>query len=207
MPLLDDAKKLLEKATGVGRPSRRQIRTVKHNPKHRLFKADGKTPNNPKLPWLHYSRAVELDKRFDPAAIFEVLFESRGWSAAWRDGVYDFLHFHTRTHEVLGIARGIAKVQFGGTNGLVVDVAAGDVIVLPAGTGHRRKSGSQDLLVVGAYPEGGGEYDEPKPGEVADLIARSRIAAVPLPKLDPIFGIKGPLRTLWCDKHRSGTGR
>src|ERR1700761_5053431 len=124
-------------------------------------------------------RRGPLDERFDPAAIFEVLFASHGWKDSWRDGVYDFLHFHTRTHEVLGIARGWAKVQFGGEDGPVVDIKAGDVIVLPAGTGHQRKSASRDLLVVGAYQEGGGEYDEPKPGEVPELVARNRISAVP----------------------------
>jgi uncharacterized protein YjlB len=198
--IIEDAKKLLEKATGARRPSPREIKKIRRDPDQRLFEADGKTPNNPKLPWLHYRGVVGLDERFDPAAIFEVLFASHGWSGAWRDGIYDFLHFHTRTHEVLGIALGRAKVQFGGKNGPVIDIEAGDVIVLPAGTGHERKSASSDLLVVGAYPEAGGEYDEPKPGEVPDPVARSRIANVPIPKQDPVFGARGPLRTLWRTK-------
>ena len=29
-----------------------------------------------------------------------------GWGDAWRDGVYDYLHFHSRIHEVMGVCRG-----------------------------------------------------------------------------------------------------
>ena len=102
------------------------------------FEDDGKTPNNPNIPLIIYRDAVRRPRAFDPAAVYESLFAANGWKDAWRDGIYDFLHFHTRTHEVLGIARGTARVQFGGDKGRTFTVKAGDVIVLPAGTGHRR---------------------------------------------------------------------
>src|SRR5205823_2182636 len=130
------------------------------------FADDGKTPNNPALPLEIYRAAVRRRRGLDPAAIFEVLFASHGWKDSWRDGLYDFLHFHTRTHEVLGIARGKARVQFGGDKGRTVTLKAGDVVILPAGTGHRRLAASDDLLVVGAYPSSSGAYDEPRPREV-----------------------------------------
>jgi mannose-6-phosphate isomerase-like protein (cupin superfamily) len=52
----------------------------------------------------------------------------------WRDGIYDWIHYHSRTHEVLGIARGSAKAQFGGPKGRTVTLKAGDAAILPAGT-------------------------------------------------------------------------
>jgi uncharacterized protein YjlB len=128
--------------------------------------------------------------------MFEVLFKGYGWTGQWRDGIYPYLHFHTKAHEVLGIARGWARVQFGGKKGRTLALKAGDAVVLPAGTGHRRIAASKDLLVVGAYPKGS-DYDEPKPEEADPKYARKRIAAVPAPRCDPLYGAGGPLTTLW----------
>ena len=160
------------------------------------FKGDGRTPNNPALPFLYYPAAISLAGASDPAAIFEELFARHGWRGSWRNGIYGFTHFHTTTHEALGIAAGEARVQFGGDKGPVVSVKAGDVAVLPAGTGHRRIASSRDLLVVGAYPPGG-EYDLRKPGEVACDEALSVIARVTVPDQDPAYGKEGPLTRLW----------
>jgi hypothetical protein len=41
------------------------------------------------------------------------------------------------TRAVLGIARGCGKVQFGGPRGRTFLVKAGDIAILPAGTGHQ----------------------------------------------------------------------
>jgi uncharacterized protein YjlB len=191
---MEDAKRVLEKATGFGRPDRIRIRTRKANAFR--FDDDEKTPNNPRFALIHYRSPVVLDPAFDPAAIFEELFASNGWRDSWRDGIYDWLHFHTGTHEVLGIARGTARVQFGGAHGRTITVKSGDVIVLPAGTGHRRLSKSKDLLVVGAYPKGG-DYDEPGPEDIDPAKARRAIAKVHAPERDPVYGRKGPLTALW----------
>jgi uncharacterized protein YjlB len=81
----------------------------------------------------------------DPAAVFEDLFESNGWKDSWRNGIYDYLHYYSRTHEVLGIACRHARVRFGGDGGKIVELRAEDVVILPAGTGHQRVSASRDL--------------------------------------------------------------
>lgn len=185
-------------ATPKIRPDKRAAAHLVRKRKAHAFKFadDGETPNNPSLPVLHYRGAVALPRGLDPAAVFENLFLAHGWRMAWRDSIYDFLHFHTRTHEVLGIARGSAQVRFGGKRGKTLRVKAGDVVVLPAGTGHRRIAKSKDLLVVGAYPGKGG-YDEPKPGDVDHDKAVQRIAKVRLPYADPVYGARGPLKRLW----------
>ncbi len=187
-----------EKLTGLGRPRRVVPRPRKA---HLLrFADDGATPNNPFFPLLLYRSPVKLEKDCDPAALFEVLFAAHGWKSSWRDAIYDFNHFHTGTHEVLGIAKGRARVRLGGATGRVVELRAGDVIVLPAGTGHQRLSKSRDLLVVGAYPAQGA-YDEPAPGEVDPEKARARIAKLRVPAADPVYGAAGPLKKFWRKPH------
>jgi uncharacterized protein YjlB len=160
------------------------------------FDDDGETPNNPRLPLVVYRAAVNLAGAPDPAAPFERAFARHGWSDGWRNGIHPFLHFHTATHEVLGIARGRATVEFGGAKGQALTVEAGDVVVLPAGTGHRRIAASGDLLVVGAYPRNA-SFDQKRPGQVDHEKAVSAIARVPLPEMDPLHGREGPLMTLW----------
>jgi uncharacterized protein YjlB len=126
------------------------------------FRDDGKIPNHPRWPVIVYWSAVQLPRALDPAAIMEELFESNGWGDSWRNGIYDYLHYHSRIHEVLGVARGSAKVRLGGDRGRTFKFSAGDVVILPAGTGHQCLNASKDFLVVGAYPPSG-TYDECRP--------------------------------------------
>ena len=116
MAILEDVKKLAEQATGVGRPMPRDLPDLvrARKPGTIRFTDDGSIPNHPRWPLVRYRGAVRLTKSFDPAAIFEALFERNGWSDSWRNGVYDYLHYHSRIHEVMGVARGTAVVQFGG---------------------------------------------------------------------------------------------
>jgi uncharacterized protein YjlB len=161
-------------------------------PARHLLADDGAIPNS-RLALLVYGSALAADA--GPAA-FERLFASNGWTGSWRDGIYPFHHYHSNTHEVLGIYRGRAKVLFGGGSGVALDARAGDVVVIPAGVGHKRVEASADLGVVGAYPEGrspdlcrGGSGERPA--------ADRAIAAVPLPAADPVHGQAGPLLRIW----------
>ena len=92
------------------------------------FEDDGETPNNPRLPLVVYRAAVSLADAPDPAAPFERAFARHGWSNGWRNGIYPFLHFHTVTHEVLGIARQVEE-SAGGNARLVeqLSVASEDL--------------------------------------------------------------------------------
>jgi len=150
----------------------------------------GAMPNHPAFPALVY-RGVAAD-----AAAIEALFARNGWPPQWRDGIYDFHHYHTRGHEALGCARGRARVLLGGPDGRAVEVAAGDVLVLPVGTGHRRLSASGDFLVVGAYPPGQ-RADVCREAPTLDMLAR--IAALPAPETDPV-GNGGGVTALWRER-------
>ena len=194
----ESLKRTFERVTGIGRPKRREARTSVRPRKAQAtrFKDDGLIPNNPTLPFIRYRGVVALKDAADPAAVFEVLFEANGWGGSWRNGIYDYVHYHPRIHEVLGIARGRARVRFGGSKGKVVPLKAGDVAILPAGTGHQALSASKDLLVVGAYPARG-QYDEYEGSEQERARAVSIIPKVPLPRTDPVYGPRGPLLALW----------
>ncbi len=163
-----------------------------------IFNDDGKVPNNPALPALVYKNAVDLGKSIAPAAEIEDLFRANGWGhGQWRDGIYPFVHYHSMIHEALGIAQGRVKVQLGGPHGEVFDLVAGDVVVLPAGTGHQRLSASDDLLVIGAYPPEG-TYNLCRGGNPAERDkALNTISKVPVPTSDPVIGKNGPLPLLW----------
>lgn len=155
------------------------------------FVDDGRFPNS-RLPTLIYKRALD---RPSPETL-EVLFDANGWPSAWRYGVYDFHHYHSTSHECLGVARGSARLQLGGPGGRVFEVAAGDVIVLPAGTAHCNLGSSANFLVVGAYPPGFSvDLLEGKDGERP--AADDRIASVPLPRTDPVGGQGGPMAEKW----------
>ena len=165
-------------------------------PEAYFFEGDDQTPNNPVLPLLVYRNVVPIGASADAAHRFETIFAANGWADGWRNGIHSFLHFHTSTHEVLGIAAGQAIVQFGGGEGRALQVQAGDVVALPAGVGHQRLQASRDLLVVGAYPRNG-RFDQKRPGEVDAKTACRAVALVPLPEMDPVHGADGPLKNLW----------
>jgi uncharacterized protein YjlB len=159
-----------------------------------VFADDGLVPNNP-MPLLIYKRAIDVANDH-PEKTIEGLFGANGWGDMWRNGIYDYLHYHATVHEALGIARGHALVRFGGNNGGEIELVAGDVAILPAGTGHQRLSASHDFCVIGAYPPGPKMHvTRPTPENRAKAL--KTIPQVKLPDSDPVLGQDGPLLRLW----------
>ena len=89
----------------------------------------------------------------------------------------------------LAVVAGQATLELGGPQGTRFDVSAGDVLVLPAGTGHRRVSSDAEFTVVGANPAGQEDYDVLRGDDPAEVeAARARIAALGPPPQDPVGG-------------------
>lgn len=150
-------------------------------------------PNNQRFPVLIYHNVMGSEEQ-DTAEVLESIFRRNDWSPQWRNGVYRFHHYHSTAHEVLGIASGKARLMLGGPDGQEVSVTAGDVLVLPVGTGHCRLEANPDFLVVGAYP----------PNQTADLCREAPTAAM-IARMnglsaavsDPVCGHEGWLAKLW----------
>jgi len=160
-----------------------------------LLAADPAIPNHPRWPLLVYPSALHAPTPED----FEALFDKNKWPPAWRNGVFAFHHYHSSAHEVLGVYEGEVTVQFGGGAGIAVTARPGDVIVLPAGTGHKKLSARGALGIVGAYPAG----QEPDLCRSDANYRKSQraIATVALPACDPVHGAEGPLFTYWVPRN------
>jgi uncharacterized protein YjlB len=115
-----------------------------------IFKDDGSVPNS-RLPLIVRQGAITPDAT-DPASAFERTFAKNGWTKSWRDGIFDYHHYHSTAHEALGVATGSATVRFGGENGETVGLTAGDVVVIPAGVGHARIGQSHDFSSSAPMP-------------------------------------------------------
>lgn len=163
------------------------------NPETIVCTDNGAIPNS-RLPVLLYRSVVPAGQ--DAGNWLEQTFVTNHWTNNWRNGIFPYHHYHSTTHEVLGVFGGSATVQVGGEGGREVTISAGDVLVIPAGVGHKNVRHSADFKVAGGYPDGR-DWDLLRglPGERPR--ADQTIATVPLPNTDPLFGTNGPLIRLW----------
>jgi uncharacterized protein YjlB len=163
---------------------------------HLTLKRNKNFPNS-KLPVLIYQHALSLPSGKKEAAIIsQKIFLRNGWSNSWKNGIYDFHHYHSNTHEGMSICSGEAEIILGGPKGRKVKVSKGDVIILPAGVGHKCLKASEDFVCVGAYPQGK-EYDT-NLGKNKELEkALSNIKNLPHPSKDPVYGKEGFLKAYW----------
>ena len=76
------------------------------------------------------------------------------WGNQWTGGVFDYHHYHAKTHEVLAVIAGAATITIGGPHGRKLDIEKGDALILPAGVAHKNEGATEDFEVLGAYPFG-----------------------------------------------------
>ena len=187
---------------------------------HHLLAGSGINPNNDALPLIIYRGAVELTGD-EPESDIEKTFLGNDWGDGFRGDTFSFHHYHSTAHEVVGIARGSAQLQFGGPGGPIFEVNAGDAVVIPAGVVHRRCDDAPGYTSVGAYPPGqspdccvlsesdariarqtpeADDLEIKTIGQTELQATLARIANIPLPETDPIAGNSGPITTLWLQR-------
>jgi len=162
-------------------------------PEQIFLEDDGCFPNS-HLPILFYKGVLNIPILF-PATSVRHLFEKNNWSNSWDSGIFEYHHYHSTSHEVLGIYSGGTVLRLGGDKGYKLRVEKGDVLIIPAGVAHRNLDG-ESVGVVGAYPDGrkydmnyGKPYERPQTDR--------NIKEVPLPGTDPVFELRG-LPVIWC---------
>jgi uncharacterized protein YjlB len=159
-----------------------------------IVEDDGVFPNSA-LFILIYKNALNLPEN-DAAQMIEDLFKKNNWSNSWRNGIYAYHHYHSNTHEVLGVYEGSTTIQLGGPNGMIEQIEKGDIVIIPAGVAHNNLGPENDFKCVGAYPEGK-DFDIKKGGPEDRPEADENIHKVPLPDIDPVYGNPGPLYNNW----------
>jgi uncharacterized protein YjlB len=161
---------------------------------HYQVKDNGIFPNS-LLPVLHYKGVLKLPAVFG-ALFVKQLFKKNNWSNSWKYGIFEYHHYHSITHEVLGICAGQTNLLLGGDDGTELHVKKGDVLIIPAGVAHKNLGKEQQVTCVGAYPNGM-SYDI-NYGKVGERPQTDRnIRKVPRPDADPVFGNKGGINKYW----------
>jgi uncharacterized protein YjlB len=167
---------------------------MKARPQQYFVKDDGVFPNN-SLPIIFYPKVLDLPKLF-PALAVRNLFQKNNWSNNWRQGIYTYHHYHSISHEVIGVCKGETLLLLGGEQGITIFVEEGDALIIPAGVAHVNLGKEKDVVCVGGYPNGK-DYDMNYGKEGERPATDENIAAVPLPQADPVFGIKGGVIKIW----------
>ncbi|KXS38970.1 cupin domain-containing protein [Modicisalibacter sp. 'Wilcox'] len=155
------------------------------------FADDGAIPNSRLATLVFRAHRVPRSEGGDRerlAARFGARFAASGWPASWRGEVFDYHHYHSTAHEAFGVLSGWGLLRLGGEAGRDVEVRRGDVLVLPAGTGHCQRDASEDFLLLAAYPEDQPTLDLIGADPARHDAAVARIAEVSQPARDPLGG-------------------
>jgi uncharacterized protein YjlB len=161
-------------------------------PEHFLLTENEGFHNNPFLPVVVYKNVLPNP---DESRVKSLL-KTNNWSNSWVNGIYDYHHYHSTTHEVLVALKGSCDVMLGGPGNRKIHFEAGDVLLLPAGIAHKNEGQSEDFSCLGAYPEGR-DFDIKKGESGERPEADEQIQKTPIPQTDPVFGENGVMQQMW----------
>jgi uncharacterized protein YjlB len=162
---------------------------------HYYFKDDGVFPNS-HYPALVYRNVLKFPRLTPGSRYVRTLFNENGWESAWEEGVFTFDHYHSNTHEALGIIKGETRLRLGGDNGGEISVRKGDVVIIPAGVAHRNLGAERAIICIGAYPNGC-TYDM-QFGKSGERPATDKnIRRVAFPGSDPVLGTSEGVINFW----------
>ncbi|KAJ9643128.1 hypothetical protein H2201_009002 [Coniosporium apollinis] len=167
---------------------------------------------NSKLPVLIYRAVLQ---GFDRECILEHI-QGNNWLKGGQWKTYRTAHFHSNTHECYAVLSGKSTYSLGKSpvdadfseegheNGKKLQVAQGDVFVLPAGVSHCSIDSEGDYEYIGFYPEGSPKWDMNYCKETPEQTRRKAVDCynVPIPDTDPVYGASGPLPIIWQDADR-----
>lgn len=159
-----------------------------------FFEDDGVFPNN-RLPVILYKEFMSSEESH-AGEYLERLFRLNNWTNNWRDIIVSKHHYHSSTHEVLGISKGSVLLQLGGPKGEQLLANVGDILIIPAGVAHKSLDNGSNYEVVGGYPDGRSWdmiYNEPEKYKEA----KKEIDFLPLPGTDPVYGTTEGLVNIW----------
>src|SRR4051812_50169718 len=106
-------------------------------------------PNHPSFPVLVYRGVPRVREGADAC---RALFAEHGWRGAWVDGVFDYHHFHSTSHEVLGVIGGGAARGHRGPQGGGIEGGGGGAGGPPPRARHPRAAGRGGVAVGGGGP-------------------------------------------------------
>lgn len=155
---------------------------------------------NHTFPVLYYENVLTdvLGEEYTPEDVL-ALFERNGYTDGWVNIIMERHHFHSTAHEALACTRGEVRVQLGGPHGKMLTFRKGDVLLLPAGTSHKKLDGTENCQVVGAYPPHSIKKDFQYGEDHVYDEMKDNIANVEKPLTDPVTGSPAHIDKYWTE--------
>lgn len=184
----------------------KRIAVVQPNPtiyQHSISRKQDHLPNS-SLPLVAVYSAIRFTGNSKPEARARSLAQQvrkQGWYKAPRAENTPSINttYHSRAHVALVALNGEGWIHFGGSSqgNIMLRLSIGDIIFIPAGLGYRYVEGQRNDLVIARFIPQGQHLNTVPMGTNDYLQGLDESLKVPLPELDLLSGMRGPLITYW----------